>query len=63
MTGAFDDVDPDDVERRAELLPEELHSGSADPEQQAEAILAESEERTEDQSVGIREDNVASESE
>ena len=35
------------VETRAELLPEEESAGgSADPEAQAEAILAESEERT-----------------
>jgi hypothetical protein len=35
------------VETRAELLPEEQSAGgSADPEAQAEAILAESEERT-----------------
>lgn len=35
------------VETRAELLPEEQSTGgSADPEAQAEAILAESEERT-----------------
>ena len=34
------------VETRADLLPEERAAGSADPEAQAEAILAESEERT-----------------
>lgn len=35
------------VETRAELLPEERSTGtSADPESQAAAILAESEERT-----------------
>ena len=41
---------PDDarVERRAELLPEEQAVGSEDPQAQAEAILAESDERTED---------------
>ena len=33
---------------RAELLPEEQAVGSDDPEAQAAAILAESEERTED---------------
>ena len=60
MTDAFDDLDPEDVERRAELLPEERAAGSADPELQAEVILAESEERTENEAVGIREDNVAS---
>ena len=35
------------VESRAELLPEELAAGSDDPHAQAEAILAESLERTE----------------
>jgi len=38
-----------DVERiheRAHLLPEELAAGSVDPQAQAEAILAESDERT-----------------
>lgn len=34
------------VSERAHLLPEEIAAGSADPEEQAEAILAESEERT-----------------
>ena len=34
------------VDGREELLPEELAVGSDDPEAQAEAILAESEERT-----------------
>ena len=35
------------VHTRAELLPEEQAVGSEDPEAQASAILAESEERTE----------------
>ena len=35
------------VQSRAELLPEELAAGSDDPQAQAEAILAESLERTE----------------
>lgn len=41
---------PDDerVERRARLLPEEAGQGSDDPEAQAEAILADSDERTAD---------------
>lgn len=40
------DLDADDaVARRADLLPEEKAAGSDDPEAQAEAILAESEER------------------
>ncbi len=46
-----DAPDPEAVERhvesRAELLPEELAAGSDDPQAQAEAILAESLERTE----------------
>jgi hypothetical protein len=36
------------VESRAELLPEEEAAGSEVPEEQAEAILQESDERTED---------------
>ncbi|SFD02507.1 hypothetical protein SAMN04487968_1232 [Nocardioides terrae] len=40
--------DEDHVESRAELLPEEVAAGSDDPHAQAEAILAESEERTQD---------------
>ena len=39
-------IDEDHVASRAELLPEEQAAGSDDPEAQAEAILAESEERT-----------------
>ncbi|MFL6134034.1 MAG: hypothetical protein ACJ72A_14610 [Nocardioidaceae bacterium] len=34
------------IERRADLLPEEQTVGSDDPEAQAEAILQESDERT-----------------
>jgi hypothetical protein len=37
----------DRVAARAELLPEEQAVGSSDPEEQARAILAESDERTE----------------
>ncbi|MFC7594372.1 hypothetical protein ACFQU3_03565 [Terrabacter sp. GCM10028922] len=37
----------DPVQTRAELLPEEQAAGSDDPEMQARAILAESDERTE----------------
>ncbi len=40
-------VDDDRVGARAELLPEEEAVGSPDPELQARAILAESDERTE----------------
>jgi hypothetical protein len=40
-------VTEDNVETRSQLLPEERSAGgSGDPESQAEAILAESEERT-----------------
>jgi hypothetical protein len=38
----------DRVERRAELLPEEEAAGSEVPEEQAGAILQESDERTDD---------------
>lgn len=39
---------PDDarVRSRADLLPEEVEAGSEDPEEQARAILADSDERT-----------------
>ena len=40
-------ADEERVQRRAELLPEELAAGSDAPQQQAEAILEESDERTE----------------
>jgi hypothetical protein len=40
-------ADETTVDHRAELLPEEQTAGSDDPEAQAEAILAESAERTE----------------
>lgn len=44
---ARDNVTEENVESRARLLPEERSAGpSANPEAQAEAILAESEERT-----------------
>lgn len=36
----------DRIESRAELLPEEVAAGSDDPDQQARAILADSDERT-----------------
>ena len=39
---------PDRVDRRAELLPEERAAGSDNPREQAEEILEESDERTED---------------
>lgn len=40
------DVPDEHVSTRADLLPEEKEAGSDDPEAQAEAVLAESEERT-----------------
>lgn len=39
-------ADEERIHERAHLLPEELAAGSQDPEAQAEAILAESDERT-----------------
>ncbi|MFL6108683.1 MAG: hypothetical protein ACJ72L_17120 [Marmoricola sp.] len=46
-----EDEDEDSrVETRAELLPEEQAAGSDDPHAQAEAILEESDERTDDPS-------------
>ncbi len=44
--GMTETPEHDRVDRRAELLPEEEVAGSDDPEAQAEAILAESDERT-----------------
>jgi hypothetical protein len=38
----------DRIERRAELLPEELAAGSDLPEEQAKVILEDSDERTDD---------------
>ena len=44
---AVANVTEDNIETRAQLLPEEQAAGGSDnPEMQAEAILAESEERT-----------------
>jgi len=40
--------DEEHVESRADLLPEEKRAGSDDPHEQAEAILEESAERTDD---------------
>ena len=41
-----DPRDQERIESRAELLPEELAAGSDDPEAQAEAILEDSDDRT-----------------
>lgn len=38
----------ENVDKRAELLPEEELAGSDDPQSQARAILEESQERTDD---------------
>jgi hypothetical protein len=43
-----EEADRDRIDSRADLLPEEATVGSDDPEDQAAAILAESDERTED---------------
>lgn len=43
-----DSADDARADSRAELLPEEQAAGSDDPHAQAEAILAESDERTDD---------------
>ena len=40
--------DHDRDERRSELLPEEQAAGSEDPTAQADAILSDSDERTDD---------------
>ena len=42
-----DPRDQERIESRAKLLPEERAAGSDDPEEQAEAILEESDDRTE----------------
>lgn len=49
-SGPAPGVTQDDVDHRAELLPEEQAAGSEDPEGQARVILEESVERTEDPS-------------
>ncbi|MFI2714093.1 hypothetical protein ACH495_28625 [Micromonospora sp. NPDC018662] len=43
--------DQDRIESRAHLLPEEAAAGSDDPQAQADAILAESDLREEDQNA------------
>ena len=43
-----DSPDATRADSRAELLPEEQAAGSDDPHAQAEAILADSDERTDD---------------
>jgi hypothetical protein len=46
MSESSDEADQARIESRAELLPEEQEAGSEDPDQQAAAILEESDERT-----------------
>jgi hypothetical protein len=43
--------DPARVETRAELLPEEVQAGSDDPHAQAEAVLEDSEARSQDRAA------------
>ncbi len=43
---AMSEADAERIGDRADLLPEELAAGSDDPEAQAEAILADSDRRT-----------------
>lgn len=50
-----DPADEARIEQRADLLPEERAAGSDDPEAQAEAILADSDERTERREETMRE--------
>jgi hypothetical protein len=45
-TDRDDAQDDDRIAERAHLLPEEIAAGSADPTAQAEQILAESDDRT-----------------
>jgi hypothetical protein len=47
MTSQQPDPQERHVHERAELLPEEKAAGSADPDAQAAAVLAESQDRTE----------------
>ena len=50
---AKDQVTAENVASRADLLPEEAAVGSDDPRAQAQAILAESEERVNDPNAGL----------
>ena len=44
--GMTEPADETRIDRRAELLPEEANAGSEEPRAQAEAILEESDDRT-----------------
>ena len=48
-------VDDHRIAERAHLLPEEIAAGSDDPERQAEAILADSDRRTQEPEATRRE--------
>lgn len=56
------DHESERIAERAHLLPEEIGAGSADPTAQAEQILAESDERTEEPERTQRESVQANES-
>ncbi len=56
------DADSERVAERAHLLPEEIAAGSADPTAQAEQILAESDDRTDNPERTQRESSQAYES-
>lgn len=47
-SGMSNTPDEDHIKSRADLLPEETAAGSDDPEEQAEVILEESQNRTDD---------------
>ena len=51
--GDAPEVPAENVATRAELLPEEVAVGSDRPQEQAEAILRESEERVNDPDAGV----------
>lgn len=53
--GMTDPADEARIEHRAQLLPEEEAVGSDDPEAQAAAILADSDDRTERREETMRE--------
>jgi hypothetical protein len=48
VPGMSEPADHGRIKRRAELLPEEQEAGSDNPEEQAEAILRDSDERVDD---------------
>ena len=48
LSGMTNRPDEAHIKSRAELLPEEVAAGSDDPQEQAEVILEESQDRTDD---------------